>query len=219
MKRFLFVCTGNTCRSPLAEALLKHKTNEEIEVKSAGVSAFPGSDASFGTRTVLKEKGIDSNHSAQNIDNQLVSWADVILTMTEKHKKVLQLQFPEYEGNIYTLKEFVEEDASIEENQQQLNRLYTEMELKQAEFMAENKEKIEKLEREDTVEAKKKLQLIEQQLNLLIQPHRKAIEEFLENAPSNDIGDPFGGSVDVYRETAQEIELLIDQLKKKYLSS
>ena len=46
MKRVLFVCTGNTCRSPMAEALLRHHGGDKFEVQSAGVFAYPGSDAS-----------------------------------------------------------------------------------------------------------------------------------------------------------------------------
>lgn len=219
LERFLFVCTGNTCRSPIAEALLKHKSNGSIEVKSAGINAFPGSEASRWTKAVLKEKGLDDKHASQNINEDLVKWADVILTMTDNHKRVLQQQFPNDAGKVHTLKEFVEVDSSIKENQQKLDRLYTELEIKQTKFFVENQKKIEKLEMEDTTEARAELQQLEQQLNQLIQPNRKAIEDLLENAPSNDIRDPFGGSVEVYRETAKEIEKLIDQIQKKYLSS
>ncbi|WP_368503081.1 low molecular weight protein arginine phosphatase [Alkalihalophilus sp. As8PL] len=107
IKNILFVCTGNTCRSPLAEALLRHRMGTEIEVKSAGVHAFPGSPASEGTRLVLEDKGIQHSHQSQPVTNDLLEWADVILTMTSGHKELVSSQFSEYQDKVHTLKEYV----------------------------------------------------------------------------------------------------------------
>lgn len=104
MKRILFVCTGNTCRSPLAGALLKEK-RPDFEVKTAGVNALSGMNASEGTIQVLADKGIKLNHVSSPVTNEIVNWADMVLTLTESHKKELIKQFPNFVDKIYTLKE------------------------------------------------------------------------------------------------------------------
>ncbi|ARK32756.1 low molecular weight protein arginine phosphatase [Halalkalibacter krulwichiae] len=113
MTNILFVCTGNTCRSPMAEALLRSRAGEEIEVKSAGVQAFPNSPASEGTLAVLAEKGIDTaeEHRAQHVTEELLEWADLILTMTHSHKQMLQTFYPHVSDYLFTLKEFVDPDV------------------------------------------------------------------------------------------------------------
>ncbi|OLO42269.1 low molecular weight phosphatase family protein [Alkalihalophilus pseudofirmus] len=108
MKRVLFVCTGNTCRSPMAEALLKQKLNDEIEVQSAGIYAVPGSDASEQTKEVLKERGISFAHRSQTLSLELLNWATIVLTMTESHKQLIISQFPEMNKKVFTLKEYAQ---------------------------------------------------------------------------------------------------------------
>ena len=107
MERILFVCTGNTCRSPMAEALLKAKQVQGIEVKSAGVHAFPGSDASRHAKAALKEIGIEHSHAASLLDQELVDWATRILTMTSSHKQLIIGNIPGAAHKTSTLKEFV----------------------------------------------------------------------------------------------------------------
>lgn len=112
MERILFVCTGNTCRSPMAEALLKAKRLEGIEVRSAGVHAFPGSDASGHAKAALKEIGIEHSHSASLLDQDLVDWATLILTMTSGHKQLIIGNIPDAAHKTSTLKEFVMQSDS-----------------------------------------------------------------------------------------------------------
>jgi len=112
VKNILFVCTGNTCRSPLAENLLRHKAGERYQVKSAGVAAFPGGDATSHVKSLLQEKGIEMNHSSQMVTPELLDWADIVLTMTEGHKALLMDHFPEKADYIFTLKEYVNQSAA-----------------------------------------------------------------------------------------------------------
>jgi protein arginine phosphatase len=143
MQRILFVCTGNTCRSPMAEAILKNKNIEGIEVKSAGVFAANGSEASKHARQVLDENQILHNHQSSLLTSADVEWADLILTMTGSHKSAILGYFPESAAKLYTLKEFTGETLM------------------------------------------------------------------------QDVADPFGGPVYMYRETYVELEKLIEQVIKK----
>ena len=91
MKRILFVCTGNICRSPLAAALLQRALTErgaaEIEVSSAGTGAWDGAPVSEGAYLVGLEQGLDlSAHRARLLTRDLVERSDVILTMARHHR-------------------------------------------------------------------------------------------------------------------------------------
>jgi len=113
----LFVCTGNTCRSPMAEALLKHKM-ENVSVQSAGVFAHPHVQASDHAITALKEKGITCKHKSQQITDELLDWTDIVLTMTLAHKQMLREQYPTYSEKYFTLKQYVqnrEDDSPLDD--------------------------------------------------------------------------------------------------------
>lgn len=86
----LFVCTGNTCRSPLAEGIARHLITQrgltDITVGSAGTSAWPGASASDGALLVALEHGVElGNHRARTLSPEIVAGADVILTMGPHH--------------------------------------------------------------------------------------------------------------------------------------
>lgn len=86
----LFVCTGNTCRSPIAaaaaEAELKRRGWSHVRVASAGIAALPDAPASEYAVAVLREAGIDiSDHRARAITPELVEWADFALAMSPSH--------------------------------------------------------------------------------------------------------------------------------------
>ena len=88
--RLLFVCTGNTCRSPMArviaERTLERSGWDAAEIRSAGVSAVSGSMASDGAIHAAADHGLDlDGHRSSPLSEELVEWADLILTMGVHH--------------------------------------------------------------------------------------------------------------------------------------
>lgn len=104
----LFVCTGNTCRSPMAELLGRKRIAEKLRcrldevedrgvlVASAGIAAAPGGGATQEAIQSMSDVGLDlSAHISQPLTNRLVEYADLILTMTNSHRHVILNQWPE----------------------------------------------------------------------------------------------------------------------------
>ena len=88
--RLLYVCTGNTCRSPMAEVLTRARARQRglsgIRVRSAGTMAYEGSPASAGARTAVGELGLAlDRHTAQPLGEDELEWADLVLAMSPSH--------------------------------------------------------------------------------------------------------------------------------------
>jgi protein-tyrosine phosphatase len=99
----------------MAEALLRHYGEGKFEVQSAGVFAYPGSDVSIHAKEALAEKGIVIDHAAQQVNDTLVDWADIVVTMTENHKQIVLGYYPSVEkklDTLYGLTEGVSKDIS-----------------------------------------------------------------------------------------------------------
>lgn len=137
-----FVCTGNTCRSPMAEAILRAKRIEGVNVKSAGIYAMPGGSMSSGTTQVLTEQNMLIHHQSSPVTLEDLQWADLVLTMTNSHKQGLLQAFPQVADKVFSLKEYATDTHG-------------------------------------------------------------------------DVSDPYGGSVDIYRQTFEELSTLIDLVVKK----
>ena len=111
MKRVLFVCTGNICRSPMAEGLFRHNVRgrSSFEVYSAGVGAMDGQPPSDYAVRALAELGIDISHQRSNsLSAELVSKADYIFGMTHSHVDAITLLYPQAAEKTFLLREFDE---------------------------------------------------------------------------------------------------------------
>ncbi len=110
--KILFVCTGNTCRSPMAEGffkkILSRKAKEKIKVKSAGTGVIANSKPSKFAIKVMREKGIDiSSHRAIPLTSEIVKEFDLILTMEERHRQRVINLFPFATEKAWLLTEFI----------------------------------------------------------------------------------------------------------------
>lgn len=115
--QILFVCTGNTCRSSMAEGLLKHEAklnNLKIDVISAGTHAAHECKASAFAIDAMSEMGIDINcHRSKPVTLESIENSDIILTMTKEHKYILTLLYPSHADKIFTLMEYIGEMGDV----------------------------------------------------------------------------------------------------------
>lgn len=116
MKKFnkiVFICTGNTCRSPMAEGLLKHfSEDKKIKVSSRGLMVFSQIPANNSAIFVMNEQGVDiTNHISKPFDKDELEDNTLVLTMTHRHKTVLTQHG--FNGDVYSIKEFIGEQGDV----------------------------------------------------------------------------------------------------------
>lgn len=111
--RILMVCTGNTCRSPMAAALARHHM-PWAEVLSAGTATVAGLPASIGAMDAMQHFGLSiDDHASRPLNQYLLEDADLVLTMTAGHKQAILNFMPEAADKVFTLGEFAGSNEEI----------------------------------------------------------------------------------------------------------
>lgn len=107
----VLVCTGNTCRSPMAEVLLRDKLSKKlgkpdaVRILSAGVAAAPGSGAADQAVEVMGARNLDlTDHAARTLDDSIMNAADLVLTMTRGHRAAILAAWPTMHDRVFTLR-------------------------------------------------------------------------------------------------------------------
>lgn len=173
----------------------KHNAN----VKSAGIFAEDGHSVSEHTRAVLAEVGLSSEYTSRAVSKELLEWSDLVLCMTESHKQTLALQYPDFQEELFTLKEYV----LIDDDQwKQLIDHYTHFEEKRAWVLSHADESLNEVE-------------LEQHLLKELDTEIEVIKQAEESLPNLNIIDPYGQSVEVYRETRNELDQTLKLLANK----
>ena len=179
MSRILIVCTGNTCRSPMAHAMLADlaaRRGKPVEVRSAGVATMNGLPVSPHAATALRKRNLDAPGTSTALTANEVKWADLILTLSTSHKRAIVQNYPDAIAKTYTLKEYALKGDPVMDDVAEAESLYSEWQVRQA---------------------------LGQQLSA---EEQARLFELQRRIPNFDIADPFGGSLSLYEQCADEIE-------------
>lgn len=108
----LFVCTGNVCRSPMAEGFLRDQAIRrglDIDTRSTGTHAWTGRAATIDGRRIMTDLGVPiDEHRTLELEADLMDWADLVICMATEHLREVRRAYPQSADKTFTLKGFLE---------------------------------------------------------------------------------------------------------------
>ena len=115
-KNIIVVCTGNICRSPIAEFMLREKTaGRDFIISSAGVGAMVGWPADPPAFAVAKSHGLDlTGHVARQLTAEMLTTSDLVLTLDQSHSNWINQRFPQFRGRVHKMLKW-RENADVED--------------------------------------------------------------------------------------------------------
>ena len=119
IKKILFVCTGNICRSPMAEYYLRKRLTDEdisgVEIDSAGIFALGSNPASPETQQIMESLGAPlADHRSSPITLEKVRVADLILVMEKDHKELIEDRMPRMAHKVKLLGSYINREEIID---------------------------------------------------------------------------------------------------------
>lgn len=224
----LFVCSGNTCRSAMAEGIAKQIIQSDPEryckilVASAGTYTTDGVSASPLAQEVCGEHGIALEHfTAKQVTPALLTEADLVLAMTGSHKKLLNTLAPQAMDKIYLLKEY-EYGEDVNALNVRLGKLFEEYNTVRENFVKGHQEemaKLDKLSAEDPEAAQALFEELNGELTLALEEMDQEINTLHEKLQTLEVPDPFGGDKAEYEACYQVLAASIKAIFERLAAS
>jgi protein-tyrosine phosphatase len=183
--KVIFVCTGNICRSPMAEQILEQRAAKEklpIEVLSAGVMAMTGDPMTPQSADAMTKRGFTpTKHVSQDLTPKLLEEADLVLTATLDHRSAIARMLPKASKYSFTIDEFARLTSFLKAD---------------SEFQEEFKKKPKETRDQYLKRAMHEAVLLRGMVPTNLDP--------------KDIVDPYGESIEVYNQVAEHIDVMLE---------